>query len=70
MTWANAIGRGTLIVAYFIVATVWLPDFVLNLGVFAEASEITRDVVVSVVWGGALFAGMFLLRRAQRRGLI
>lgn len=70
MTWANAIGRGVLFVVYFIVATIWLPDFVLNLGPVAEASGFLRDLVVSVVWGGALVAGIFLLRWSQRRGLI
>jgi predicted tellurium resistance membrane protein TerC len=57
-------------VLYFIVATVWLPDFVLSLDAVASASETVRDFVVLVVWGGALVAGMYLLRWAQRRDLI
>ena len=70
MTWANAIGRGVVVILYFIVATVWLPDFILGLGAVAEASDFLRDLIVLVVWGAALGAGMYGLRRAQERGLI
>jgi hypothetical protein len=70
MPWANAIGRGVLIVLYFVIATVWLPDYVLTLGAVAEASQTLRDLLLLGVWGVALVAGMYLLRWAQRRGLI
>lgn len=70
MSWANAIGRGLLIVLYFVIATVWLPDFVLGLGFVAEASRFLRDLIALVVWGAALIAGLYLLRRLQRQALI
>jgi len=70
MTWTNAIGRGVIIVLYFVIATVWLPDFVLNLGAVADATQLMRDLIVVTVWGIALVAGMYLLRWAQRRDLI
>jgi hypothetical protein len=70
MTWTNAIGRGVIIVLYFVIATVWLPDFVLSLGAVADASQLMRDLIVVTVWGIALVAGMYLLRQAQRRDLI
>jgi hypothetical protein len=58
MTWTNAIGRGVIIVLYFVIATVWLPDFVLSLGAVADASQLMRDLIVVTVWGIALVAGM------------
>ncbi len=70
MTWITATVRALMIFAYFVVATVWLPDFVLGLGSVAEAAAVVRDGVALVVWGGAFFTGMWLLRRAQLRGLI
>ena len=70
MTWINASVRALAIVVYFVVFTVWLPDFVLGLGFVAEGSDLVRDVVVSLVWGAALVAGMTGLRLAQRRGLV
>ena len=68
MDWTTAAWRGALIVVYFAVATVWLPDFVL--GFFADAARAIRDLVALVIWGAALGAGMYLLRRFQRQGLI
>lgn len=70
MSWANAIGRGLVIVLYFAFTTVWLPNFVIHLRVVEDAPAMVSDLVVVVVWGGALVAGMYLLRLAQRRGLI
>lgn len=70
MDWITASWRGAIIVLYFAIATVWLPDFIIGLGAVADASPILRDLLVLVVWGAALGAGLYLLRRAQRQGLI
>ena len=70
VSWSSAVGRGLLIVLYFVIATVWVPDLVLGLSFVAEASRFVRDLVGLLVWGGALIAGLYLLRRAQRQGLI
>ena len=70
MSWTAAMTRGLLVFVYFALATVWLPDRILRLSVIAEASDFLRDLVVLVVWGTALGAGMLLLRRAQRRSII
>jgi predicted exporter len=70
MSWTNAILRGLLIVAYFVIATVWLPDKVATLDSLASASRPVRDIVISGVWAGALIGGLWLLRVSQRRGLI
>jgi hypothetical protein len=70
MDWITASWRGAIIVLYFAIATVWLPDFIISLGAVADASPILRDLLVLVVWGAALGAGSYLLRRAQRQGLI
>jgi len=70
MSWMTATVRGLLIVAYFVVATVWLPDKITRLEFIEESSRVVRDVVVSGVWFVALAVGIWVLRRAQRRGLI
>ena len=70
MSWTTANWRGLLIVAYFVVGTVWLPDRILRLDTVAQASANMRDALVLVVWGSLLVAGMWLLRVGQRRGLI
>lgn len=70
MSWMNATLRGILIFVYFVVATVWLPDFILTLGAVAEASRFMRDLVALVVWGGGLVAGLWMLRFFQRKEII
>jgi hypothetical protein len=70
LTWLKAFVRGIAIVAYFIVATVWLPNTILETSLVAEASWFVRDTVVMTIWGIALFGGMYGLRQAQTRGII
>ena len=70
MTWATASLKAAAIVIYFVLATVWLPDFVLGLGFIEDSSDFIGDLIVSTVWGAALFGGMWALRIGQRRGLI
>ncbi len=70
MTWPNAYLRGFLIFLYFVLATVWLPHFVLNFGPVATSAKPIRDLVGLLVWGAGLAAGMWGLRMAQRRRLI
>lgn len=70
MSWVNAYIRGLLIFLYFFVATVYVPNFVLRLDFVGDASPFVQDSIVLVIWGGALVAGLYLLRRFQRQGLI
>ncbi len=70
MSWINAYVRGLLIVAYFVVATVIVPNMVLQLEAVVSASDVARDLLVLAVWGTGLVAGLWLLRRLQRRGAI
>lgn len=70
MTWKIASLKGLAIVLYFVIATVWLPDFVLRLGFVQTASDLLSDLVVLAVWGAALLGGMWALRIGQRKGLI
>ncbi len=70
MSWINATVRGLLIVAYFVVTTVWLPNQVVTIDAIESASRWIRDVAVSGVWAVALGGGIWLLRIGQRRGLI
>jgi hypothetical protein len=67
MTWIRPSSKGLVIVAYFFVATVWIPDRVArSQGLPNEA----KDMLVVLVWATGLALGMWLLRRAQRRGMI
>ncbi len=70
MSWINAMVRGLLIVAYFVVATVWLPNQVAAIDAVESASRLIRDLAVSGVWVVTLGAGIWMLRIGQRRGLI
>lgn len=62
--------RALFIVAFFFGTTVWLPDFVLKIGAVNRASESTQNLVAAMIWIAGLGAAMFLLRWAQRRGVI
>lgn len=70
MGWLNAYVRGFLIFAYFLVATVIVPNYVVRLDQIGRASAVVRDIVVLGVWGVGLLVGLYLLRRFQRTGLI
>jgi hypothetical protein len=68
MTWVKAFAVGLLIVVYFVVATVWLPDFVLQLDPVANAASWVQDALIPSIWGVGLAAGLIGLRIAQRKG--
>lgn len=70
VTWTTASIRAAVIVLYFVITTVWLPDFLLALDFVKGSSDFVSDLVTSVVWGAALVGGMWALRIAQRRGMI
>lgn len=70
MTWINASVRALAIAAYFVIATVWLPDWLLRLGPIADAQSLVRDGIVLAVWTVALAGGIYGLRRLQRQGVI
>ncbi len=67
MTWVKAFLAGLLIVVYFVVATVWLPDFVLQLGPVADAASWVGDALIPAIWGLGLVGGLIGLRTAQRK---
>lgn len=70
MSLLTATWRGLAVFAYFFVTTVWLPDLVLGMDAVAGASDLVRDTVGLVIWSIGLGAGLWMLRRAQQRGLI
>lgn len=70
MTWINAWLKGLAIFVYFVLATVWLPDFVLKLSFVQTASDLVSDAMLLAVWGTALVGGMWALRVGQRKGII
>jgi hypothetical protein len=68
--WTEAGLAGLAIVAYFALATVWLPSWVLRIPALAQASRSVADLVSTMVWAAFLVLGMWGLRVAQRRGWI
>lgn len=70
MSWWSATLRSVLIFGYFVVFTVWLPSWLLQVDAVASSRAWIRDGIALVVWGVALFAGLAGLRVAQQRGLI
>jgi len=70
VTWTIASLKAAVIVLYFVISTVWLPDFVLHLGFVETASDFVSDLLITAVWGAALGGGIWALRIGQRRGLI
>ena len=66
MTWTRAYGIGIGIALYFIVATIWLPSFVLRMSIVASAPSVLRDLIGAGVWSVFLAIGLVALRLAQR----
>jgi Co/Zn/Cd efflux system component len=69
-SWSGSYVIALAIVAYFVVATVWLPSWVLGLSLLADAPNMVRDLIGSGVWALFVAAGVFGLRLGQRSGLI
>ena len=69
-TWSGAYAVALAIVVYFIVATVWLPSWVLGLGLLADLPNLVRDLLGAGVWAVFLGVGIVGLRWGQRAGLI
>lgn len=68
--WAGAALRAQLIVAYFVVTTVWLPSVALRSELAVSSSAVVADLVGVTVWGTFLVAGLWGLRISQQRGWI
>ncbi len=52
------------------VATVWLPSWVLGLRVLSDVPNLVRDLIGAGVWAVFVGAGVIGLRLGQRAGLI
>jgi len=65
-SWGSAWIRAGVIVAYFAIATVWLPSALIGFGPVATAPRIVQDLLSSGAWIVALAAGIFGLRYAQK----
>jgi hypothetical protein len=68
MSSLRALVLATLIVTYFVAATIWLPDLLLRWEPLSDMSRTGRDLVASGTWAVGLGIGMAALRIAQRRG--
>lgn len=62
-SWITAYVRALVVFAYFAIATVWLPSFLIG----ATSDEGMRDIVVTVSWAVAFGAGLWGLSELQRR---
>lgn len=69
-SWPTAIAKGVGIVAYFVVATVWFPSWLLRLSGVASAAAPVQNLIGSGSWLVLLVAGMWGLRRLQAMGVI
>jgi mono/diheme cytochrome c family protein len=62
--------KTTAIVAYFVVFTVVVPSIVIKSSALTALPSLARDLIGLGVWFVALAAGMWLLRRAQKKRLL
>ena len=70
MSSVKAFALALLIVAYFVLVTVWLPNRILNLASVQSMARNSQDLITTIVWGAGLVVGMVALRVAQERGSI
>ena len=68
MTWVRAYAWAVGILVGFFLATVWLPDLLLDL--LGSSGGFVRDAVVSLVWTAAVVASLWGVRSLQKRGVI
>jgi hypothetical protein len=59
-----------LIFAYFVVFTVWVPSWLIQLDQVARLNSPLKDLIAVASWGGFLVFGLVALRSAQKRGWI
>lgn len=63
-----AVGKGLLIFAYFVVATVWLPSWLFNSVTGVPAA--LHDIIGTAVWLVFMLGGLWALRWSQAKGWI
>jgi hypothetical protein len=69
LTWWNAYGRAFLIFLFFVLATTWLPSWLLTQEVVAGAPRLIGDLLGSGLWMVMLAAGIgavIWLQRTER----
>ena len=69
-TWATAWWLGIVVFLYFAIATVWLPDYVINEPTLKSMPDLVKDLAASGAWFVALAVGIFSLRLLQKKGRI
>lgn len=67
-SWGPAIVRAATVFAYFSLATVALPSWVLGLDAVASSTGWLRDAIAVFTWGVTLAVGIGGLRLSQREG--
>lgn len=66
LSWLDAWLKTTVIVAYFIVFTVFLPSYALQTPTVSGLSRPAQELIGSAVWAVGLGAGLWALWYAQR----
>lgn len=69
-SWLVAAGKALAIFIYFVLFTLWLPSWLLRLSPVAGAPAPVRELIGSGVWLVFFVAGMWALRRLQRKARI
>ncbi|HSR45381.1 MAG TPA: cytochrome c [Acidimicrobiia bacterium] len=69
-TWPRAWWLAVVVFLYFAVATVWLPDYVINEPSLSSMPDLVKDLAASGAWFVALAAGIYSLRILQKRNRI
>lgn len=70
MSWRSGSARSILIFAYFVVFTVWVPSWLIEVEQVAKLNSLIKDFIAVASWGGFLVFGILALRSAQKRGWI
>jgi hypothetical protein len=70
MSWLSSGMQSILIFSYFVVFTVWVPSWLIQLDKVATLSSSIKDLIAVAAWGGFMTFGIVALRSAQKRGWI
>ena len=69
-TWARAWWLAIIVFLYFAIATVWLPDYVINEPALKSMPDLIKDLAASGAWFIALAVGIYSLRYLQKKSRI
>ena len=68
--WPMAAVKAVAVVAYFAIATVWFPSWLLGSTLVSGTASLVQDTIGTGVWLVLLAVGMWGLRWLQTRGWV